>query len=81
MATEGRSTPDRSLGAVPRQFPVDVPASGAWRPGVPVGRRQFLEFAQDHPFALEGGGLLRSVTVAYETWGELDDMRLKTQIA
>ena len=72
MATEGRSTPDRSLGAVPRQFPVDVPASGAWRPGMPVGRRQFLEFAKENPFALEGGGSLRSVTVAYETWGQLD---------
>ena len=49
MATEGRSTPDRSLGAVAREFPADVPASGAWRPGLPVGRRQFLEFAHERP--------------------------------
>jgi len=52
---------------------VDVlPVTGAWRPGDPVGRRQFHTFAVDRPFALEGGGLLHEVTVAYETWGELN---------
>src|SRR5690349_21443282 len=52
---------------------VDVlPVTGAWRPGDPVGRRQFHTFAVDRPFALEGGGLLREVTVAYESWGELN---------
>ena len=38
----------------PRSFPPDLPASGAWRPGDPVGERQFVTIAADHPFALEG---------------------------
>jgi homoserine O-acetyltransferase len=49
-----------------------LPASGAWRPGDPEGGRRFLTIARDRPFLLEGGGSLRDVTVAYETWGELD---------
>ncbi len=49
-----------------------LPASGAWRPGDPAGGRQFLTVAEERPFVLEGGGQLRGVTVAYETWGELD---------
>ncbi len=49
-----------------------LPVTGAWRPGDPVGRRQFLPLAADRPFALEGGGQLRGIEVAYETWGELD---------
>lgn len=59
--------------AHPRTFPPDMPASGAWRPGDPVGDRKFVTIAADHPFALEGGGTLDHVTIAYETWGELDD--------
>jgi len=57
----------------PRSFPPDLPASGAWRPGDPVGERKFVTIAADHPFALEGGGTLDHLSVAYETWGELDD--------
>ncbi len=49
-----------------------LPVSGAWRPGDPVGRRRFVTVAHDRPLALEGGGSLRDVTLAYETWGELD---------
>ena len=49
-----------------------LPVTGAWRPGDPLGDRQFLVTGDDHPFVLEGGGALRDVTVAYETWGELD---------
>jgi homoserine O-acetyltransferase len=45
-------------------------ASGAWLPGDPVGDRQFLSFG-DRGFALEGGGVLHRVTIAYETWGTL----------
>lgn len=55
-----------------RQNPVPYPASGAWFPGDPVGRRKFHTFATDRPFSLEGGGSLRDVTIAYETWGELN---------
>jgi homoserine O-acetyltransferase len=47
-----------------------LPASGAWRIGDPVGHRQFLSLG-DRGFALEGGGVLRGVTIAYETWGTL----------
>jgi homoserine O-acetyltransferase len=46
--------------------------TGAWTPADPVGRRQFLRLATNRPIALEGGGHLRDVTIAYETWGELD---------
>ena len=53
----------------------DLPVSGAWQPGDPVGRRQFVELGYDRPFALEGGGVLRNLTVAYETWGELNAER------
>ncbi len=49
-----------------------LPATGAWRPGDPPGRRQFAHLATDRPFVLEGGGILRDITVAYETWGALD---------
>ena len=49
-----------------------LPVTGAWRPGDPVGNRRFLDLAPDRTFVLEGGGQLRGLTVAYETWGELD---------
>ena len=58
-------------GSVPRAD--RLPATGAWRPGDPAGRRRFLSVATQRPFALEGGGALRDITVAYETWGELAD--------
>jgi homoserine O-acetyltransferase/O-succinyltransferase len=46
-----------------------LPVTGAWRVGDEPGRRQFVTF--DREFALEGGDTLPSVTVAYETWGDL----------
>lgn len=49
-----------------------LPASGAWRPGDPPADRQFMRMAMDRPFVLEGRGQLREITVAFETWGELD---------
>ena len=49
-----------------------LPVTGAWQPGDLVGDRRFQTFATDHPLVLEGGGRLSDVTVAYETWGELD---------
>ncbi len=49
-----------------------IPASGAWSPGDAPGHRQFTTVSAGRPFALEGGGSLSEVTVAYETWGELD---------
>ena len=54
--------------------PTDIPASGAWRPDMPVANRKFLNLLGDgRIFALEGGGHLDEVTIAYETWGDLDD--------
>jgi homoserine O-acetyltransferase len=52
-------------------MPLVPPVSGAWRAGDPPGRRQFAHLADDRSFVLEGGGTLRHVQVAYETWGEL----------
>jgi homoserine O-acetyltransferase len=48
----------------------EAPA-GVWLPGLDPGRRQFLRHSAevDGGLALEGGGLLPEVTVAYETWG------------
>lgn len=48
-----------------------LPATGAWRPGDPFGQRQFMKMAVERPFVLEGGGELRDITVAFETWGTL----------
>lgn len=50
-----------------------LPASGAWRPSRPAGDRQFMRMAVERPFVLEGGGQLRDITVAFETWGRLAD--------
>jgi homoserine O-acetyltransferase len=49
------ATPTRSTAAV-------------WRPGDPVGDRRFASIGD---LALEHGGVLPNVTVAYETWGTL----------
>ena len=46
-------------------------ATGAWLPGDPPGHRQFLSF--DRRFATESGIALSDVTIAYETWGTLDE--------
>lgn len=48
------------------------PVTGAWRPGDPVGRRQFATLFTDRPLALRAGGVLSSIAVAYETWGTLN---------
>lgn len=63
--------PGLSRAGRPSAHPSRLPASGAWRPGDDPGRRRFLHLPPSRPFALEGGGILRGVDVAYETWGEL----------
>jgi homoserine O-acetyltransferase len=66
-----RATP-RGRSVAPRgQSRGAVPASSAWFVGDPVGRRQFADLAT---LDLEGGGRL-PVTLAYETWGELNEAR------
>jgi homoserine O-acetyltransferase/O-succinyltransferase len=54
-----------------RAHPSALPVTGAWRPGDPTGHRRFLSYPAHRPFALEGGGLLQGMSIAYETWGEL----------
>ncbi|HKN56523.1 MAG TPA: homoserine O-acetyltransferase, partial [Amycolatopsis sp.] len=43
-------------------------ATGAWRPGDPPGRRQWVAGS----LKLEAGGELPEFTLAYETWGTLN---------
>ena len=50
----------------------DYPATGAWYEGAVFGTRKFLEFPKDRPVALDSGKTLQQVTIAYETWGELN---------
>ena len=47
-----------------------APVSGAWREGDPVAFRKFANLGAQR---LENGEILPSVTLAYETWGELDE--------
>jgi homoserine O-acetyltransferase len=44
--------------------------ASAWQPGDPPGRRRFASLFTGAPLALELGGRLGPVTVAYETWGQ-----------
>jgi len=55
------------------RFPAGLPASGAWKPGDPVGRRRFMTVTDSRSFALEGGGVLSHIDLAFETWGRLSD--------
>jgi len=50
----------------------DYPATGAWHSGQPSGTRKFLQFPADRPVALDSSKTLQDVTIAYETWGELN---------
>jgi homoserine O-acetyltransferase/O-succinyltransferase len=45
-------------------------SAAAWRPGDAPGRRRFVTLPT--PLALEAGGRLETVAIAYETWGTLD---------
>ncbi len=56
----------------PRGPRTPIPASGAWRPGDPVGERRFHTVGHGRSFQLEGGGSLPEVQIAYESWGRLD---------
>ncbi|HZR13531.1 MAG TPA: homoserine O-acetyltransferase [Acidimicrobiia bacterium] len=52
-----------------------IPATGAWCPGDEPGHRRFATVFDTRPHVLEAGGRLSDVTVAFETWGELDASR------
>ncbi|MDG2029063.1 MAG: homoserine O-acetyltransferase [Acidimicrobiales bacterium] len=61
------------LGFDPHQrFADDLPATGALQPGDPVGQRRFVTVTDGRPFALEGGGRIDEVVLAYESWGSLN---------
>ena len=68
---KGNDEPARSHAARAPLSADTLPVTGAWREGDPVGSRRFVHVADDRPFVLEGGSQLRSMRVAYETWGEL----------
>ena len=53
----------------------DYQATGAWDPTQPAGSRRFAHFPPERPFALDGAVNLTDVTIAYETWGELNAER------
>ena len=55
--------------------PSPVPATGAWQPGDPPGRRKFETLFDARPHVLEAGGRIEHITVAYETWGTLSPDR------
>jgi homoserine O-acetyltransferase len=69
-ATQGEA--ERRPASAHRTRAGTIPATGAWHPRLGVGHRQFLRVATDRPFHLEGGGVLRRLDVAYETWGRPD---------
>ena len=56
----------------PLTYEGDPPASAAWREGDHPGNRQFIEIPR---FVTQSGFELGRVTVAYETWGELNPDR------
>jgi homoserine O-acetyltransferase len=75
--TRHRTTPEPPVTERPLIGPdhpgqPDVPVTGAWRPGDPVGDRRFHVVTPGRRFHLEGGGHLDHLEVAYETWGTLD---------
>jgi homoserine O-acetyltransferase len=50
-----------------------TPIPGTWQIGDDPGHRQFVELkGGDQGFALESGEALANVTVAFETWGQLN---------
>ena len=58
--------------STPRLSTGEWPSGGAWREGDPPGDRRFVPVG---PVELEAGGRLPEVTVAYETWGTLNEAR------
>lgn len=53
-----------------RQLIGRPPATGAWRVGDPIGKRKFTPTFQ---LELESGERLERVSLAYESWGELNE--------
>ncbi|NLW13397.1 MAG: homoserine O-acetyltransferase [Trueperella sp.] len=68
--TDAAPVGDYDTGYHPPLVRKPIPATGAWTPGDDPGEREFLDIG---PMNLELGRKLPSVTLAYETWGELND--------
>jgi len=68
-----RATATHRVTPEPPPFSEDLPATGAWCPGDPVGRRRFHDASGSRRFQLEGGGHLDRAVLAWESWGELDE--------
>lgn len=67
-----RSDDTQLLQAVDPAFRDDrslIPTTGAWLPGDHIGNRKFARF---EGFTTETGALLPKITLAYESWGELN---------
>lgn len=62
--------PGAELGVDRPELWADVPASGAWQPGDPDGHRRWVTLFAEEPLALEAGGVLGPIAVAYQTWGQ-----------
>lgn len=71
MTTSERSNENDSAG--PPALSSLAPVTGAWMPGMPLGDRKLATVSAGRSFHLEGGGELPDVTIAYETWGTLDE--------
>lgn len=56
---------------------IPTPIPGTWQVGDDPGRRQFVELKGNgnQGFVLESGSSLPSVTVAFESWGQLNQSR------
>lgn len=67
--TDAAPVPDADTGYHPHARLRSLPASGAWREGNDPGDRRFVEIGTQ---VLESGESL-DVTVAYETWGQLNE--------
>ncbi len=51
-----------------------IPATAAWREGDHPGRRKFFKLG-DLPLEADPMGVLPDVTIAFETWGELNEAK------
>ncbi len=69
--TSRPSTPPSRLRRGPGPTPAPSRRRGRGGRATHSGDRQFLRTFVDRTFVLEGGGQLRDVTVAFETWGTL----------